>query len=120
MPSDPPTSDAGDQAFAGIPSCALDEAGVREQRARYGRLALSVNRVEREAQAVLIEFREGFDQETLGQALAIERECCPFFRFELDEPKRRLRATVHEAEHIPALDALAHALGGAQRVGGWD
>ena len=111
MSSDPPTTDAFDETVAQIPSCALDEAGVREQRARYASLAPSVTRLEREPEAVLVEFEEGFDRERLDQALAVERACCPFFEFEFDESERRLRTTVRDAEQLPALDALAHALG---------
>jgi hypothetical protein len=113
MPSSP---EAFDEGIAQIPSCALDEAGVREQRARYARLAPSVTRLEREPDAVLIEFDEGFDKATLDEALAVERTCCPFFLFDFDESDRRLRTTVRRAEQLPALDAIAHALGGAQRV----
>src|SRR5437660_184558 len=100
MPSKPDITDAFDEAIAEIPSCALDEAGVREQRDRYARLAESVTRLDREAEAVSIEFREGFDQATLDQALAVERECCPFFRFEFSDSQRRLRVTVREAEQL--------------------
>ena len=113
MPSNPQSTDPLEQAVAAIPSCALDEAGVRAQRARYARLAPGVARVEREPEAVLIEFHEGFDRAALEKALAVERECCPFFRFELDEVRRRLRTTVGEPEQLPALDAIAAALGAA-------
>jgi hypothetical protein len=110
MSSEPTTSDPFDQAIADMPSCALDETGLREQRARYVSLSPSVTRLEREPEAVVIEFREGFDQATLEQALAVERECCPFFKFDFDEAQRRLRATVRDVEQLPALDAMAHAL----------
>src|SRR5947209_13287372 len=107
MPSRPATSDAFDRAVAEIPTCALDQAGMREQRARYARLASSVIRVERALEAVLVEFAQDFDHETLDAALAVERRCCPFFRFAFDEPERRLRATVAETDMLPALDAIA-------------
>lgn len=113
MSSDPATTDAFDEAIAQIPSCGLDEAGVREQRARYARLARSVTRLEREPEAVLVEFQESFDRGTLDAALAVERACCPFFQFDFDEVERCLRITVREAEQLPALEAMAHALGAA-------
>ena len=97
-----------------VPSCALDEAGLREQRARYARLAPGVSGVIRESDAVVVDFHRGFDREALNQALAVERECCPFFAFELDESQRRLRASVREAEQLPALEALVHALGAGE------
>jgi F420H(2)-dependent quinone reductase len=114
--SDPAATGAFDEAIARILSCGLDEAGVREQRARYARLAPSVKRLKRELEALVLEFHEGFDRDTLDQALAVERACCPFFRFELEESERRLRTTVRDAEQLPALDAMAHAFGAAQQV----
>jgi hypothetical protein len=111
MSPKPATADAFSETVAQIPTCALDEAGVREQRARYARLAPGVARVVREPEAVLIWFHGGFDRETLDQALAVERECCPFFQFEFDDSERRLRVTVREADQLPALDAMAHAVG---------
>ncbi len=115
MSSHPATSDAVEETIAQIPSCTLDGAGVREQRARYARLAGSVTRLHREPEAVVVEFHEGLDQDMLDQALAVERACCPFFEFEYDECNRRLRATVREAEQLAALDAVAYALGGAEQ-----
>jgi hypothetical protein len=116
MPSKPATASAFDQAIAEIPSCALDEVGLAAQRARYVRLAPTVSRIEREAEAVLIEFREEFDRQTLEETLAVERQCCPFFLFEFDDSQRRLRATVREPEQLPALDAMAYALQSVPRV----
>ena len=111
------TTDAFSEAVAENPSCALDEAGIREQRARYARLAPGVARVVREPEAVLIHFRDGFDRGALDQALAVERECCPFYRFELDDSGHRLEVTVREAEQLPALDAIAQAV--TARPGDW-
>ena len=116
MSCDPTSNNTFDAAVAEIPSCALDEAGMREQRARYAHLARSVTRVEREPDTVLIYFGQELDRQTLHQALAVERECCPFFRFSFDEQSRRLRATVRETDQLPALDAVAHALGVAHQL----
>ena len=116
MPLQQRTAEVLDDAIAGIPSCALDEAGVREQRARYAHLAPAVIGLKREVEAVSIEFREDFDRRTLDQALEVERACCPFFQFELDESSRRLRITVRERDRLDALDALAYAFGVGHRV----
>jgi len=94
-----------------IPSCALTDDGMREQRARYARLSPSTKRLEREPEAVTVEFDESFDRDTLDRALAVERECCPFFRFAFDDSARVLRITVREPEQLPALDAMAYAFG---------
>jgi hypothetical protein len=116
MSSNPTTTDAFDRAVAKIPTCALDEAGMSEQRARYARLATSVTRLQREPEAMLIEFDQEFDRQALDEALAVERECCPFFQFAFDEQRRRLRVAVAATEQLPALDAMADAFGAAHRV----
>lgn len=107
---------AFEQAFAQIPTCALDDEAMRAQRERYARLGDDVRRIEREPTAVVVEFREAFDREALEDALAVERSCCPFFVFDFDEATRCLRTTVRENEQLPALDAMMHSLGGAQRA----
>ena len=109
------TTEAFTEAVAEIPTCALDEVGMREQRARYARLAPGVARVIREPEEVLIQFREGFDRHALDEALEVERACCPFFQFDFDNDARRLRATVRDQEQLPALDAMAHAVGARPR-----
>jgi hypothetical protein len=109
------TSGFGD-ALAEIPTCALDEAGAREQRARYARLARSVSGVERHADAVFVRFDESLDREALDEALSVERECCPFFQFEFDPAARRLRAAVRTPDQLPALDAIARSLGAAHQA----
>ena len=83
-PSDA-VSDAFDAAIAAIPTCALDEEGTVAQRARYAQLACDVKRLERTGDAVVIEFHDRFDRETLEETLAVERACCPFFLFRFDE-----------------------------------
>jgi hypothetical protein len=115
MPHASTSGDAFDETVTKIPSCALDEAGKREQRARYVLLARSVRRVERQPDAVLLYFDRELDRQTLEQALSVERECCPFFTFAFDEQGLRLRATVAATDHVPALDAVAHALEAALR-----
>ena len=61
-----------DRVIAEMPACALDEAGTRDQRARYARLAGSVTRVRRETEAVLIDFDPDFGRQTLAETLAVE------------------------------------------------
>ena len=93
-----------------ISGCSLDQAGVRDQRARYARVAASVTSLVREEEALLVEFGPDLDRATLEEALAVERECCPFFRLAFDQSQRRLRVAVEGREHLPALDAIAHSL----------
>ena len=93
-----------------IPQCALDPAGLEDQGARYARLGRSVATAERSDASLTVEFGPDLDRELLERTLAVERECCPFFTLDYDESRRRLRASVSEPDHVPALDALADAL----------
>ncbi len=47
----------------------------------------------------------------MEQALAVERECCPFFALDWDPAARVLHAGVGDPGHAPALEALAEAFG---------
>jgi hypothetical protein len=114
MPNSSANTENFESAIAAIPTCALDDAGRREQRARYAQLAATATRLDRRPEAIVVEFAEHLDRETLERTLAVERECCPFFVFEFDEPGRRLRITVREAEQVPALEAMAAALAAAE------
>jgi hypothetical protein len=75
-----------------------------------------VVRAQRQPSTLELAFDEQLDRQALEGALAVERECCPFFEFEL--AGQRLRVTVGDEAHRPALDALAWAFEGAPRVGG--
>ena len=99
-----------------VPHCRLDATGLHDQRARYARLAASVERVERADGELSVTFGRTLDRAALDEALAVERDCCPFFRLEFDERERRLRVGVDGAEHQPALDALAHAFAAPARA----
>jgi hypothetical protein len=112
----PTGGDKLDRPTGPIPSCSLDDAGARAQQARYASLAPSVVRVQRQPTTLELTFDEQLDRQALEGALAIERECCPFFEFEL--AGQRLRVTVADEAYRPALDALAWAFEDASRVGG--
>ena len=98
-------------AKSAIPSCALDEQGLRDQQARHRRLAPGVISVTRRGNALLIDFASGFDRRALDEMVEVERQCCPFFRFAFDEKARRLTVTVAEPGQAPAMEALGAALG---------
>jgi hypothetical protein len=91
------------------PSCSLTKAGLESQRGRYARLASHVQRRDLAGSSLTVDFAEGFDRGTLDEAVAIERECCPFFEIRFDEDRRRLIVAVREPEHEPALEAIAAA-----------
>jgi hypothetical protein len=90
--------------------CALDADAMSAQRDRYARLAAAVTGSRRESGELLVDFDlERLDRGLLEEALAIERECCPFYVLRLDGP--RLSVRVAEPHQEPALGAIAHMLG---------
>jgi hypothetical protein len=93
-----------------LPSCALDEQGLKEQRARYARLAASVTNAERRNDRLHFRFAEDFDRTTLTKAIAVERECCPFFEIAFDADTRELSVGVSDRRMLPALEAIEFAL----------
>ena len=93
------------------PSCALDESGLRLQRERY-RVAGPRGRViERTARSLAVDLDHGVDVELVGEAIAVERECCPFFGLTWEPDRWRLSVSVSQEEYEPALAAIAFALG---------
>jgi hypothetical protein len=97
-----------------IPSCALDRTGVDAQQARYRRLAETVSTVERTTQTVIVRFGPSLDRDLLTETLDVERACCPFFSFDVDDVQRTIRIGVDRADQAPALDVLASALAPVQ------
>ena len=92
-------------------SCALDEAGLRLQLDRYRRAGQGACVIERTRRSLVVELAGGVDAELVQEAVAVERECCPFFTLDWEPAPRRLTVAVSHAEHEPALDAIAFALG---------
>jgi hypothetical protein len=93
------------------PSCALDEGGLREQARRYRRAGAGARVIERTRRALVVELDGGVDGRLVDEAVAVERECCPFFTLDWQPDRRRLAVSVAQAAHEPALDAIAFALG---------
>lgn len=101
------------------PSCALDEAGLRLQLGRYRRAGEGARLIEQTRRRFVVELDEHADGTLIEEAVAIERECCPFFTIEWEPARRRLTVLVSHVDHEPALDAIAFALGlgpAAQRM----
>jgi hypothetical protein len=109
MEAKPINVPAGEDPIAAIPSCALDEPGLRAQRERYRQLVRTVNRLDHTAEQVLVRFDERLDRGLLEQTLEVERACCPFLVFTFKEPERSLEIGVRRPEQLPALEALAAA-----------
>ena len=91
-------------------ACALDANGMSAQRGRYARVAAAITGSRRELEELLVDFDPAaLDRGLLEEALAIERECCPFYVLRFDGA--RLTVRVAEPHQEPALDAIAHLLG---------
>ncbi len=92
------------------PSCALDEIAMRSQLERYRRAGRHARLVHRGHRRIVVDLDEHVDREVIEQAIAVERECCPFFAIEWEPGRRRLTVSVSQPEHAPALEAIAYAL----------
>jgi hypothetical protein len=92
------------------PSCALDADGLRQQLDRYRQVGRHARLIERAPRRLVVDLDEHLDSELLERAIAIERECCPFFDLDLDLRARRLAVSVSDTEHEPALEAILFAL----------
>src|SRR5256885_11982449 len=97
-------------------SCTATWEELRCQRRRMLTLGASVQGSRRAEDRLTIEFAPELDKRLLHETLAVERECCPFFRFDLDEAAGRLVRTVDHPEQRSSLDALAYAFG-VERAG---
>jgi hypothetical protein len=93
------------------PSCALDEAGLRLQLERYRRAGQGARLIEQTRRRLVVDLDEHADGKLVEQAVAVERECCPFFALDWEPARRRLTVSVSHAEHEPALGGIAFALG---------
>jgi hypothetical protein len=103
-------SESISQVRTEVPSCGATDQELRDQRRRQARLAPGIAGSRREDGAVVVEFTPDFDGPALEELIEVERGCCPFFRFDFDEANRRLRVSVDDEAHVPALDALAGLL----------
>lgn len=86
---------------------------MARQGARYARLAGSVRTAAHDPRRLEVSFAPDYDRALLDEAIAIERECCPFFAISLDHGARRLVIEVPEDENPVLLDGIASALGAA-------
>ena len=93
------------------PSCALDEGGLSLQLERYRRVGQGAQLVEQTRHRLVVDLDERAESHLVDEAIAIERECCPFFTLDWEPARRRLTASVSQAEHEPSLDTIAFALG---------
>jgi hypothetical protein len=91
-------------------ACSLDAAGQGRQRDRYAEIGSAVISHGRTDTRLVAELDAAVDVGLVEEALAIERECCPFFELAYDPGTRELIVGVEDPGKTPALDAIAHAL----------
>lgn len=92
------------------PSCALGEAELRAQLARYRKVGRGARLVEQTPRRLVVDVNGTVDAELITELITIERECCPFFTLDWSAETRRLAVSVSAAEHGPAIAAIAFAL----------
>lgn len=93
------------------PSCALDEAGLRSQLERYRRAGVGAVLVERTSSRAVVDLDQQVDVQLVGETIAIERECCPFFDLSWEPGGRRLTIAVSRPDQEHAIEAILFALG---------
>jgi len=93
-----------------VPSCALDDAGLRLQLERYRQVGAGARLIDCTPRSLVVDLDERVDTLLVDETIAIERQCCPFFTLDWEPERRRLTVAVSQAEHAPALDAIAFAL----------
>lgn len=95
-------------------ACDLDHAGAREQGDRYQRLSRQAAAVSRSGTALTVRFSREVDDGLLAEAIAVERDCCPFLAIDYDSGARSLSIRSTQPHGSPALDAIETALRGAR------
>lgn len=98
-----------------IAECRLDLPGLCAQRDRYRSLGRYVTDVRRTPGRLDVGFRTDVDETLLSEALAVERECCPFFELDYEPASHLLSVRVEDDRQDLALDAIRVALGEADR-----
>lgn len=92
-------------------SCSLDRPSLERQLARYRAVGDDATLLERRRDRITITVGPSTPEPTIEQLIATERECCPFYELDYDRHRRSLVIGVSQAEHEPALAAIAYALG---------
>jgi Cation efflux family len=95
-----------------IAECRLDIPALRAQADRYRRLGQTTTQIDRRDALLAVTCGAELDERLLHEAIAVERECCPFFAFDYRPADRRPSITVARPDQAPALDALHYALTG--------
>lgn len=92
-------------------ACALDEAELRAQLARYRAVGADAELLDRSRRRLVIRVDEPVSDLVVEELVAVEMRCCPFFDLEWEQRPRRLSVSVSRHEEERALDAIVYALG---------
>lgn len=93
-------------------ACCLGSDDLADQQARYVELARHVTAIERRGPRLVADLDETVDEAVVGELIAVERGCCPFFLLDYDEARRRLAVSVSDPAQEGELDSIEHALAG--------
>jgi hypothetical protein len=93
-----------------VAGCELDAEGLSAQRERYREAGQEAVVLKRSSRRLVVEVSPQAAS-AVPKLVEVERECCPFFEIDWDPGRRRFSIGVTDAEHEPALDAIAFALG---------
>jgi hypothetical protein len=94
-----------------LPGCSLDDGGTRSQRERYRVAGIGARVLDRDDRHFTVLLDRRTDADLVERAIAIERDCCPFFILDWERTEGVLTVGVECPEHAPALEAIASALG---------
>jgi len=91
-------------------SCALDTHETRQQLERYRHVGEGATVLERSPRRLALRLRPDVDRDEVAEAVATERQCCPFYAIDWNPDSRELSFGV-DHEHEPALGAIAEGFG---------
>jgi len=92
-------------------SCSLDEDALSTQLDRYRAVGADAQVIEEGTGRLVLRLSDQTSAAVIGELIAVERRCCPFFELDWDPEAHRLTVAVSRDEHQPALAAIAGTLG---------
>jgi hypothetical protein len=101
--------------MAGIPQvpsgCSQDAARFKAQAHRYKQAGEGAEVLERTPRKLSLRLAPAANLDSLEEAIAIERDCCPFYEIHFDRSSRELSFAISRADEESALEAIADAFG---------
>jgi hypothetical protein len=95
-----------------VPSpCTGDAALIKSQVARYRAAGEGAEVLARTPRILALRLSADANLDSVAQAVAVERECCPFYEIQFDREARELTFAVSQSDQEPALEGIADAFG---------